>query len=342
MNVRSGARRGTLPLDRRGNAEGTRSGTISRLVAPLSFLFPARQRAMPTAAHARPTPLQVDLARLIAQDIVAGRHAPGDHLSEEALGTTYEVSRTPVRGALRLLAAQGLITHRPNSGYTVAEHAAKQAATQAPAIEGAGPSQEELTRRLIDDRASRGLPDLFTERDLLQRYDVPRSVLAKTLLQLSADGLIEKRKGHGWQFAPSLENAEALSESYRFRMTVECAGLLEPTFRVDAGALARMRAAHEALIQRDDADISATEFFGLNASFHEMLARFSGNRYILQAVQQQNHLRRLEEHAAFYRDARFINSSSEHLQILDAVEAGDQEWASQLMRRHLKTSLQAS
>ncbi|MGS1006777.1 GntR family transcriptional regulator [Achromobacter anxifer] len=293
---------------------------------------------MPHPAPVRPTPLQVDLARLIAEDIVARRHAPGDHLSEEALAASYEVSRTPVRGALRLLAAQGLITHRPNSGYTVATHAA----AAPPAIEGAGPTQDELYRRLIDDRAARELPETFTERDLQQRYPAPRSVLAKTLLQLSADGLIEKRKGHGWQFAPSLENRDALNESYRFRMTIECAGLLEPTFRLDREALARMRAAHEALAARSDADISATEFFNLNASFHEMLARFSGNRYILQAVQQQNQLRRLEEHAAFYRDARFINSSSEHLQIIDALEAGDQEWASQLMRRHLKTSLQVS
>ena len=94
--------------------------------------------------------------------------------------------------------------------------------------------------------------DQFTERELLQRYPAPRSVLAKTLLQLSADGLIEKRKGHGWQFAPSLENREALNESYRFRMTIECAGLLEPSFKLDRDALARMRAAHETLIQRDD------------------------------------------------------------------------------------------
>ncbi|MBB1592442.1 GntR family transcriptional regulator [Achromobacter sp. UMC46] len=293
---------------------------------------------MSTAAPARPTPLQVDLARHIAEDIVARRHRPGDHLSEEALAAAYKVSRTPVRGALRLLAAQGLITHRPNSGYTVADNAT----AGAPLIEGAGPTQNELYRRLIDDRASRGLPETFTERDLLLRYGIARSVLAKTLLQLSADGLIEKRKGHGWQFAPSLENAEALNESYRFRMAIECAGLLEPAFRVDKPALARMRAAHEALIQHDDADISATDFFALNTSFHELLARFSGNRYILQAVQQQNQLRRLEEHAAFYRDARFVNSTNEHLQIIGAVESGDQEWAAQLMRHHLKASLQAS
>ncbi|CAB3650837.1 GntR family transcriptional regulator [Achromobacter dolens] len=293
---------------------------------------------MPPAAPARPTALQVDLARLIAQDIVARRHAPGAHLSEEALAASYEVSRTPVRGALRLLATQGLITHRPNSGYTVAENAAQAS----PAIAGAGPTQDELYRRLIADRATRVLPDQFTERELLQRYPAPRSVLAKALLQLSADGLLEKRKGHGWQFAPSLENREALDESYRFRMTIECAGLLEPTFRLDRNALERMRAAHEALIQRDDAGISAAEFFGLNAAFHEMLARCSGNRYILQAVQQQNQLRRLEEHAAFHREARFVDSSNEHLRIIAALEAGDQEKASQLMREHLSTSLRQS
>lgn len=293
---------------------------------------------MPPAAPARPTALQVDLARLIAQDIVARRYAPGAHLSEEALAASYEVSRTPVRGALRLLATQGLITHRPNSGYTVAENAAKAS----PAIAGAGPTQDELYRRLIADRATRVLPDQFTERELLQRYPAPRSVLAKALLQLSADGLLEKRKGHGWQFAPSLENREALDESYRFRMTIECAGLLEPTFRLDRNALERMRAAHEALIQRDDAGISAAEFFGLNAAFHEMLARCSGNRYILQAVQQQNQLRRLEEHAAFHREARFVDSSNEHLRIIAALEAGDREKASQLMREHLSTSLRQS
>lgn len=285
----------------------------------------------------RPTALQVDLARQIADDIANGRYTAGDHLSEEALASSHAVSRTPVRGALRVLAGQGLILHRPNSGYTVA---ALPPGLARQTIQGTGLTQQELYRRIIDDRAARVLPETFTETDLNQRYGAPRAVLTKTLTQLSADGLIDKRKGHGWQFAPSLENAEALAESYRFRMTIECAGLREPTFKAERSVLARMRAAHQDLLERDD--ISATEFFGLNASFHEMLARFSGNRYILQAVQQQNQLRRLEEHAAFYRDARFVNSSQEHLAIMDAIESGDQEWAAQLMRRHLNVALVAS
>ncbi|OZI39286.1 GntR family transcriptional regulator [Bordetella genomosp. 1] len=293
----------------------------------------------PSTALPRPTPLQVDLARRLAHDIAAGRYPQGSHLSEQALCAHYQVSRTPIRAALRLVAQQGLIAHRPNSGYTVANAGTPDAA--ALAGHAAGPTQDELCRRVVEDRAARALPDTFSERDLIARYGAARSVVAKALVQLSADGLVEKRKGHGWQFAPSLANAQALAESYRFRMTVECAGLLEPTFQADPQALARMRAAHEAVLA-GEVDMPAHAFFDLNASFHELLARFSGNRYILQAVQQQNQLRRLEEHRAYYHAARSVDSSREHLQILAAIESGDQEWAAQLMRQHLKTSLQLS
>ena len=43
-----------------------------------------------------------------------GRHsAPGTPLDETALAGEFAVSRTPVREALRLLAASGLVDHKP-------------------------------------------------------------------------------------------------------------------------------------------------------------------------------------------------------------------------------------
>ena len=36
---------------------------------------------------------------------------------------------------------------------------------------------------------------------------------------------------------------------------------------------------------------SASELFEINSDFHEQLARCSGNRYVLDAVQRQNRLR---------------------------------------------------
>ncbi|NMH96521.1 GntR family transcriptional regulator [Pseudonocardia sp. K10HN5] len=51
--------------------------------------------------------------------IVDGVHPPGRPLSEVALATEYEVSRTPVREALKQLQIEGLIEVRPRVGTFV-------------------------------------------------------------------------------------------------------------------------------------------------------------------------------------------------------------------------------
>ncbi|OZI23401.1 GntR family transcriptional regulator [Bordetella genomosp. 9] len=290
---------------------------------------------MQVEKHAsRPTGLQVDLARRIASDIISHIHQPGTHLSEESLAKRYQVSRTPVRAALKLLAAERFIEARPSSGYYVGEIADGKTP---PLLQASGMTADELYSRLIQDRADRLIPDSFTDRDLQQRYDVTRSVLAKTLVRLSAEALIEKRQGHGWRFTHSLAECEARLESYRFRAAVECAALLQPTFKADPAILRRLRTAHEAVL-RDSAvaDLPPEVFFNLNADFHETLARFCGNRFFLQAIQQQNQLRRLEDRSAFVRSSpRFLPSIECHLAIIQALEDDDRDWAAALMRHHL-------
>jgi len=284
----------------------------------------------------RLSPLQLDLAERIGTDIIRGELAAGQHLTEEWLGARFEVSRTPVRAALKLLAQFDMIEYRPNAGYFVRSGVA---GGELPDFSGTGVTSDELYRTLVADRARKLLPEAVTDKELLSRYQVSRSLMNKTLVRMSADGLIEKRKGQGWRFLPALETPEALMESYRFRMLIEAGGLLEPSFRADPAQLQRCIDAHERLMNMPDGAMAPTEFLSLNASFHEMLARFSGNRFILQSVQQQNQLRRLEEHDAFYRLGRLQESCNEHLQILHAIASKDLEWASALMRRHLATAM---
>lgn len=61
-----------------------------------------------------------ELAERLADDIVNGRIFPGVRLEELELASRFKVSRTPVREALRLLAATGLVERRPNRGAVVA------------------------------------------------------------------------------------------------------------------------------------------------------------------------------------------------------------------------------
>ncbi len=60
-----------------------------------------------------------DLRLQLADEIVRGVFAPGDPLDEAGLAARYGVSRTPVREALRQLAASGLVEIRPHRGAIV-------------------------------------------------------------------------------------------------------------------------------------------------------------------------------------------------------------------------------
>jgi len=69
------------------------------------------------------------LADEIADAVLTGAFAPGLRLDEAMLAERYGVSRTPVREALRQLAASGLIDVKPRRGATVANATSAQLET---------------------------------------------------------------------------------------------------------------------------------------------------------------------------------------------------------------------
>lgn len=61
-----------------------------------------------------------DIFERIRQDIISGHHAPGAKLKIEALREQYESGATPIREALSLLAADGLVAREHQRGFRVA------------------------------------------------------------------------------------------------------------------------------------------------------------------------------------------------------------------------------
>uniref|UniRef100_UPI003726965D GntR family transcriptional regulator n=1 Tax=Xanthobacter cornucopiae TaxID=3119924 RepID=UPI003726965D len=76
----------------------------------------ARRRATPVRAVTRTEELRLQ----IADEITSGRLAPGTALEEVEIAKRYGVSRTPVREAIRDLAASGLVEARPHRSALVA------------------------------------------------------------------------------------------------------------------------------------------------------------------------------------------------------------------------------
>lgn len=67
------------------------------------------------------TTLSKKIANTLSEEILKGELTPGDRLDEQSLADRFQVSRSPIRDALRELASTRLIEQRPRRGFAVAK-----------------------------------------------------------------------------------------------------------------------------------------------------------------------------------------------------------------------------
>jgi DNA-binding GntR family transcriptional regulator len=284
---------------------------------------------------AAPSRLQADLAHRILTRLRQENAAPGHHLVELELCAAFDVSRTPVRGALKLLERQGVVTGREGRGYVL---------TKLPpeAVEAESEAGEEtrLFQTLAEARAKGALPDQFTQQELVRRFGARLSVVLAVLRQLGELGLVERKPGNGWAFVP--DPARTLSESYAFRRALEPQMLLQPGFRLDRAWAEKARSEHQKLRNRPWRAGDGVRFHAVNADFHEQLARGSGNRAMLKAVERHNQLRDFLIGQWDYPMDQVHSAIDDHLEILAALEAGYADKAAALMLHHLTQSASQS
>lgn len=300
----------------------------------------ARSVRKARAAHSRPSLLQEETAARIVSFLKEERFAIGQHVVADDLCKQFSLSRTPIHGALTLLEARGLVEHRPHRGFVLSRP--PDADIEVEPVTSRDDEDARLFVAIADARVAGQLPDQCTQLELVRRFGVHVGVVVRVLRELAKLGLAERKPGNGWRFLPSIDSARAEVESYQFRMTLEPVILLQPGFALDAEWAKRVRDHHESFLHRPWKGTLAVEFYEMNAEFHEGLARASGNRHMLSAIQQQNQLRRFLNYHWQYPVERVRESVLQHLAILTALESSDQDLAAVLMRRHLANAPGAS
>jgi DNA-binding GntR family transcriptional regulator len=70
--------------------------------------------------------LHDEAAERVRELILGGQLAPGDRVNEIELSEQFGISRTPMREAIKILAAEGLLETLPNHGARVAQIGAKE------------------------------------------------------------------------------------------------------------------------------------------------------------------------------------------------------------------------
>jgi DNA-binding GntR family transcriptional regulator len=271
-------------------------------------------------------------------ELVASEGLPeGSHLPAQWLADRLRVSRSPINEALLLLHDRGLVRREPNRGYFVAQPM-RDASAESLALD-AGDDISTTYFQVADDRLRGELPDTFSELQLRKRYELTSAQAQSLLSRMAQEGWVEKRQGYGWQFSPMLTTPESLLQSYRLRLALEPAALLEPGYRLDPQKLARCKAAEIHLLKGGIETDTADQLHERGVFFHETIVEGSGNAFFIDTIRRVNRVRRLLSYRAMQDRKRYRQHCKQHLQILELLEQERNQEASDALREHLQSTL---
>jgi DNA-binding GntR family transcriptional regulator len=264
----------------------------------------------------------------------------GSHLPAQLLADRLRVSRSPINDALSLLAEKGVLRREVNRGYFLAQ--AIDTPTKALAEKLGLEESDVITDvyfRIADDRLRGVLPAEFTETLIKQRYNLTPAQLNAVLGRIASEGWAEKKPGYGWIFSSMLTTADSLLQSYRLRLALEPAALLEPNYHLAPEVIARCRAAEKHLLDGGIETDSADALHERGVRFHESLVEASGNAFFIDTIRRVNRVRRLLSYRSMQNRKRYKEHCEQHLHLLDLLEHGRNEEASEAMREHLSITL---
>lgn len=218
--------------------------------------------------------LYESVSNLLQQKIASGEVPSGALLKEAAVATHLGVSRAPVRRALTMLAAQGLIRPAEGQGYIVGSGGARRLSARE-LHDILAPSTDDINRSATWERIFARVADEITsllpfgtyriqEAELGEYHDVSRTVAREVLWRLMDRRLIEKDRKSHW--IAGQMTARDVRDSFEMRRLLEPQALANVAPKLDKSWL-------ESLARRIDAAVSGFPACGaaeIDAIEHDM------------------------------------------------------------------------
>ncbi len=175
------------------------------------------------------------------------------------------------------------------------------------------------------------------ERDLCGQLDISRTPVREALRRLTADGLAEMRPRRS--IIVSSFSEEELGEIFELGIVLESfvAGLAaQKASATDVAELEMILAKMETLLH-SEAGSGSIAYAKLDQAFHDRIAQAARNPRVAQILRQTVSLRLLANLMEHYVPRDFNASLTQHRMIVQAIAAGDSEWAQSAMGNHIRT-----
>jgi len=162
---------------------------------------------------------------------------------------------------------------------------------------------------------------------------VSATPVREALLDLANEGLVEVVRNRGFRVVQL--TGKDLDEIFQLRLMLEVPAIREVCGKLTPEQLKEHRADAKAIARcARDADLSG--FLEADRAFHMRLLSRTGNGRLCAMVAQLRDLARLYGLPQLLGSKAFMQSAHEHVQLIEALEAGSATLAVKLITRHLE------
>ncbi|MER5253338.1 MULTISPECIES: GntR family transcriptional regulator [unclassified Streptomyces] len=174
--------------------------------------------------------------------------------------------------------------------------------------------------------------EVYSAPTLAVRFGVSATPVREAMLDLAKEGLVDTVPNKG--FRVTAVSGKQLDEYKHVRALIEIPTTAELATSADPAELEALRpAAREIVTAAADGDLIA--YVEADIRFHLGLLALSGNDHLVEVVGDLRKRSRLYGLQALVDAGRLEASAEEHLEILDALLARDEEAVRAVMTRHL-------
>ena len=193
-----------------------------------------------------------------------------------------------------------------------------------------GAAADLIREAIVDGRVLPG--ERLKEEELAQQLGISRTPIREALLVLQTEGLLEATPNRG-ATVRSYDRAD-LEEMYDLRALLESQAAGRAASRVSDEQLEELRAScarFAMLVGGDDLKALVAE----NAIFHDTILKASGSERLAGMVRQVVAMPLVYQSYVWYSTEQVAASYRSHLELTDALGAGDGARAEEVMRAHV-------
>ncbi|MCZ2104750.1 MAG: GntR family transcriptional regulator [Comamonadaceae bacterium] len=175
------------------------------------------------------------------------------------------------------------------------------------------------------------------ELKIAEEFGISRTPLREALKVLATEGLVTMKVRRGAYVTETSD--KDLRDVYHLLALLESDAAADIARRADPAELAQLQALHDELERSCD---DHEQFFRVNEHFHTELLRLADNRWREQMVTDLRKVMKLNRHHSLFKRGRIADSLAEHRTIMAALAAHEPQAASEAMRTHFASGLEAA